>query len=241
MELNENFKLYKKIFPDPETFPLEAYTSFVSIQDLFEDSNSINQPEVEGHGVILYFYHAQRFWVQGSVSKTPLTFLKKALSGGTLPESHLESILLVRGKEGYPLSLEEAKTLMALISIGCKGTKTGSRLPYGVALKVDSDIEGTLQVASKAILSFASDDMGYPLDKPVETPMVSGASFLKSGIEEITVNGVRLTIRTTLKDDNDPEQGLSFLEVRAVTQSEQHPILHASVGSVSVEDEHILP
>lgn len=186
--------------------------------------------EVEGNGVILYVYKGRRTWVTSSLSKIPFTALKKALTA-TVDYDHLEQVYLIRGARDYPLSDTEAKTLLVMLNNRFKDTSVSSRINYASAPQISEKSQKIIEDAFEDIVE-ALIASGLDLTKPEAAEPVEGQELF-SGIDEVVLNGVRVTVQTKLKNENNPSEGIGFISVKASVDSTGDSLLYSSSGNVT--------
>lgn len=189
----------------------------------------------DGTGLILFVYKGKRNWIKTSVSKVPFSFLKKTLA--TIDPAFLDTVLLIRGTSGYPLSDKEVKTLASKINFRLKDTEMHFISSY-------ANTPEEKDAVSLAILHNALEDIvevleyeGYDVSKkvaPAEEP--KEIEELQSGVTSVVINGVTVTVQTKLSDENAPEDGLDYISVR-VSSSEGKSLVYASTGLLNTSDE----
>lgn len=189
----------------------------------------------DGSGLILFIYKGKRNWIKTSVSKTPFTFLKKALT--TLDPAFFDSVILIRGAAGYPLSDKEIKNLSAKLNTRLKDTGTHFISSYVTSVEEnDKAIAAILDNALKDVVEILSYN-GLDTVKKVRPPEEpKELNQLQSGTSLVVVNGLDVIVQTKLVDENNPEAGLDYVSVR-VSSPEGKSVVYASTGLLHSSEE----
>jgi hypothetical protein len=189
----------------------------------------------DGTGLILFVYKGKRNWIKTSVSKVPFSFLKKTLA--TMDPAFLDTVLLIRGTSGYPLSDKEVKTLASKINVRLKDTEMHFISSYANTLEEKNATNlAILENALKDIVEVLSYE-GYDVAKKVEPDAEpKEVEELQSGVTSVVVNGITLTVQTKLTNENAPEEGLDYVSVR-ISSPEGKSLIYASTGFLNNSEE----
>lgn len=189
--------------------------------------------DIDGSGLILYFYEGNRSWVKTSISKTPLTYAKKALLA-EVDNEYLKNVVIVRGTPDFPLADKEIKHLSALFSNLVKDTNLTGFSSYTT---LTSETPELTAILNNVVLDLKNivEQFGFDITKRVIETDVNDLRVedLQSGNTELVIHGLRVNMYTKLVNDNNPENGLEYVGV-TVTHPDGKKILVTSAGQTTL-------
>ena len=194
--------------------------------DDLPDDDTVALTDIDGAGLIIYLYQGNRAWFKTSVSKTPLSYLKKSLT--TTDSTYFRNVILVRGTADYPLTEKEVKTLSGMLYERLKNTSVAGFTSYTTISEEKPETQTILSNTLEDLLSLIAS-YGFDVTEENQETQNSTTTEYATGTQIVDINGVQINITTKLKNEENPSEGLKYVSIK-VTDSEGEPLLYTSSG-----------